>query len=488
VTVGGIERSADTLTPRNWGTLAATSLSILGLILLAPGWALYVFESSQAGYLVAVVGAILTAGTLGGQRRPMLLVFLVATLALLGPEARGTLAAGRAPLGDARIFDLALIAGALSASIAWWLALSGRPSGRVRIVAGRWSRALGHRYALVVLGLLLIWAFALWVREGAPVDAATRTDLRLVLIGFLTMAAVAATRSLDGRPLILGLLLVGPLLLAKSAAIDISDLWVIGTNDRLQATVHRDGLNRVILAGGDTVLALLPAMATLAWNSSSSRWQQLACLLGGGAGVAGILISGTRTSVLVALSLGILALVWKAVTSKAILRTLLAVVATTAGGVALVYAVGILGRLPTEDAPHVGVNFRIDEVRTILDLPTHDLLLGQGIGGRFVGKDVNGMPTVTAWAHSYPLWALLKGGVLAVAGGILLCGLLIRTARTRIRLPHGRESVMYGVLIVTGVLGLSLSLGRAALVEGVVMLTLGTGLVSLGEKADEGAL
>ena len=45
----------------------------------------------------------------------------------------------------------------------------------------------------------------------------------------------------------------------------------------------------------------------------------------------------------------------------------------------------------------------------------------------------------------------------------------------------------FGLLIVSGVLLLSLSLGRAALAEGVVLLTLGAGLVGLGEASDEGA-
>ena len=121
------------------------------------------------------------------------------------------------------------------------------------------------------------------------------------------MAAVAATRRFEGRHIALGLLLVAPLLLAKSAAVYASDLWVIGTNDRLQATVQRDGLDRVILAGGDTLLVLLPGLATLAWSSASARWQQIACVVGGGSAVAGIVISGTRTSVLVASLLVLLA-------------------------------------------------------------------------------------------------------------------------------------------------------------------------------------
>ena len=57
------------------------------------------------------------------------------------------------------------------------------------------------------------------------------------------------------------------------------------------------------------------------------------------------------------------------------------------------------------------MNFRIDEARVILDLPRTDLLLGQGIGGRFLGKDVNGLAIVTPWTHAFPLWVLLKGGL-----------------------------------------------------------------------------
>ena len=195
---------------------------------------------------------------------------------------------------------------------------------------------------------------------------------------------------------------------AKALTISLSGLWVVGPNDRLQASLRGDE-GRVILAGGDTLLAMAPALAVVALGREPSSKRVVALTLAAVSAVAGLLVSGTRTSFLVAMILLPLAVAWRFAPAVAPRRLALVCSIVILGLAGLGYAGGVLNRLPTEDAPHVGVNFRLEEAEAVLDMPAERLLLGQGLGGRFTGKDVNGQPVTTGWAHSIPLWLLLKG-------------------------------------------------------------------------------
>jgi hypothetical protein len=464
------------------GRLAVTTyrVQMLSLVALAGAWVLYVFDGSQAGYCVAIASACLIAGSLAWRRDPVVVVFIVGVLVLLGPEARGALAPGNAPLGDARIFDLCLATGASAALVSWFRSLGQFSVTTFSLLLRRCSKALGHTSSILIAGVFVGWVTAVWLVEGAPFHSDTRTDVRLILIGMITVALVAAVKPGEPRALAAGLSAVGLLAAAKAIAISASGIWVIGTNDRLQASLRSEADSGVILVGGDTLFVLVPALAVLALGRNPSHIRWLMCgvsVLGAG---SGLLISGTRTSYIVALVLLALVIGWRLWDRRVPLKgamigcTLLAACLVIIG-----YTGDVLDRLPTRDPPHVGVNFRVDEARTILALPTNDLLMGRGLGGRFEGKDVNGAPTLTGWSHTFPLWLLLKGGVVA-AGCFALMGLmLIQTAVRRTRGDRAIEAVILGMVLTLGILLLSITLGRAALPEGVVVLVLGAAVVSL---------
>jgi hypothetical protein len=456
---------------------------IIGSAVLIPAWVVYVFAGSQAAYLAAVAAACLVAGWLAWRRDPAVLVFLVGVLALLGPEARGSLASGSAPLGDARILDLSLVAAALAGLLSAVRSSNEVTVGALAAGVRRCSLVLGHRYSLAIVALLMAWVVAQWMREGHPVDSVTRTDLRLAVIGTLLVVLLAALKPARPRALATGIVAVAALAAAKALAIKVSGLWVIGADDRLQASLRGEP-SGVILAGGDTLLALAPAAAVVAAGPKPTRPRALALAFGALCAISGLLLSGTRTSFLTATVLLGLAVAWRLVPGvlsarRAAIACGLILLAMGAGG----YIGGVLDRLPTEDAPHVGVNFRIDEARTILSAPTKDLVLGQGLGGRFVGKDVHGQPVTTGWAHVFPVWMLLKGGIVVVLGALVLGALFACTLARRIRQPATMEAAAMGALFVLGVLLLSLTLGRAALVEGLLFVLLGTSLVGLAGLA-----
>jgi hypothetical protein len=125
------------------------------------------------------------------------------------------------------------------------------------------------------------------------------------------------------------------------------------------------------------------------------------------------------------------------------------------------------------------VNFRLDEARALLDTSTAELVLGRGLGGRYVGKDVNGRRVVTGWTHTFPLWIVLKGGVIALTCCLMLCALLGRNVLARLAIDRARERAVLGTLLVSGVLLMSLTLGRAALIEGAFFMLVGAGLIGI---------
>ena len=97
---------------------------------------------------------------------------------------------------------------------------------------------------------------------------------------------------------------------AKALTISLSGLWVVGPNDRLQASLRGDE-GRVILAGGDTLLAMAPALAVVALGREPSSKRVVALTLAAVSAVVGLLVSGTRTSFLVAMILLPLAVAWR---------------------------------------------------------------------------------------------------------------------------------------------------------------------------------
>src|SRR5205085_5926783 len=107
----------------------------------------------------------------------------------------------------------------------------------------------------------------------------------------------------------------------------------------------------------------------------------------------------------------------------------------------------------------------------------NELILGQGFGGRFIAPGPFGSPVLTGWSHVFPLWIVLKVGiiglgVLLAAGGVSAWR-LIRQGRER--RGHG---VALGAVIVVGIMAMSLTLGRAALPDGAMLLGLAAALLT----------
>jgi hypothetical protein len=164
------------------------------------------------------------------------------------------------------------------------------------------------------------------------------------------------------------------------------------------------------------------------------------------------------------------------------MRHIAATVPAVALLIAGLIATGTMTRFLTPDPPHVGVNFRVDEVRSLFRLPTNEIVFGQGIGGRFVGKDVNGLQVITGWSHTFPAWIVLKIGILGlvVVSALALVPMWRRLGSVwRVRPLHAEAAL--GCVLLFGVLIMSLSLGRAALSEGSILIGLAVALLERAE-------
>lgn len=443
-------------------------LLVAGAAALAATWPIFVFTGSQAGFVLATAASCLIAARLAIARTPVVLTYLLGVLAIIGPDANGPLGAGRPWLGSLRIFDLTVLAAALAT--AWVI----RHDGLWRLRAPQ----AGWVHALATLGVL--YGVARWLTVGHPGGPLLRTDARLIAIAMLV--AFIAWRGVRGRlrPLLDGIVVIGFLAALKAAAIHLSGAIAIGEYDRLQTTSFISaGRLRTILIGGDTLLILVPATALLLACAGSTRTKQAALAVAGAASLGALSVSDSRTTVLVAIGLTVLtALAWGWMQHiRPGPRTVLAVVAAGTLVLGVVLASGVGNRLTHADAPHVGLNFREDEIRSFLRLPAENKLLGQGLGGAFFSKDVNGHPVLAGWAHELPVWLALKDGVfglLAAAGALAV--ILGRAVRRRD--VHNAEEVLAGCAYVFALVLMSMTIDRVALVEGLVALILAVRLIS----------
>jgi O-antigen ligase len=161
--------------------------------------------------------------------------------------------------------------------------------------------------------------------------------------------------------------------------------------------------------------------------------------------------------------------------------TAVAILALTTAGLVVS---GTGARFTKRDAPHVGLNFRTDEVRSFFRLPTNDLLFGQGFGGRFESKDVNGLPVITGWSHVLPVWIWLKVGLIGSVAVLTATILALRKAfhalRPKPRL-HDPDAAL-ALVMMAGLLLMSLTINRVALPEGAVLFGCALGLLDRKEK------
>jgi hypothetical protein len=436
-------------------------------IAFALAWPFFVADGNQAAYVVATVAiALLAAGLAAGNPGDAaILVMVLATV--IGTEARGEIGHGHAPFGSLRILDVGLLFALIGTGLSRYRA-GVRSAGLIR----------GPGVLSWCVGGLLLWAAALWLAAGAPRNQFFNTDLRLIGLAVGMYLLVRAMPPSRMGAIVWALVVISPVLVLKASAIYVTHLNVIGSDDRLQATMLvLDGHRRVVLVGGDTLLILIPALCALLARAAGRRQRQMLAVAAAGAGLA-LLMSGTRTSLLVAVALAAgtaLVPIWRdgVRLSRRAAAALVLAAALLAGGA---FIFGVAQRLGHEDAPHVGLNFRFDEIRTASRLPARKLLVGQGIAGTFVSKDVAGKPVTSAWSHVLPVWLVLKVGVLGSIVALLALGAFV-VRGLRIAGAAASPAAAAGVVTLIGLFAMSLALGRMALPEGALLTGLACALV-----------
>lgn len=459
--------------PTPWGTSVSQGRWLVpgGFAVLVFAWPLFVFTGSQASYLVSIVAACSTAAALATTRSSLMVGFLAGLMALIGPEVNGQLGNGHAPLGSLRIFDAATATAAIALFVvAWW------PSRRAILAGWRRPGALG-----VLAALAVGYATLRWAMEGHRVDSYLRTDLRLIVLAVLFWFIVSNCRRGGARAILWCFVGVGVLAALKAVAIHYSGVYAIGAFDRLQATNYFvSGQTRTILVGGDTLLILVPAVIVLLATAERRSPVRFALAAAGLLCLWALGLSATRTGALVALGLMVVAVAVTLVLARPHLsRWALAgglVVTATVLGVAALG--GATSRLTEAEAPHVGLNFRKEEIDSFLRASATTKYLGQGLAGRFLGKSVNGQPVLTGWAHELPVWIALKTGIFGLLCAGLALAIMFRRTLDAMRGAGDRVQILAGAVIVLGLVVMSMTLGRLALPEGILPFIVGVFLIS----------
>jgi hypothetical protein len=449
------------------------ALAIAGLAAGLAVWPWYVWGSSQIAFLVACAGFALTAGVLAALRSRFLPVLLIGEMALLGTEVNGAIAAGRAPAGTLRLIDISLAAAAAVVAVKQGPGVVRGLRSAARGGGLRALRSFAGRAPLLVGSLVLVgYALALWLSKGAARDSFVKTDLRLIMLAFGCWAVASACIVRPPRAFSTALTLVSAAVAAKAIALYVGKADVVGNYDRLQA-VSLDKLDRrVILIGGDTLLTLVPALALLAWTQEEDRRRRVLIAGCGVLALVALFAAGTRTSLLITVALAAgTALVLNRGRMRELMRRPAVIGALAAIALAFVGGAvvsGVADRFTQADKPHVGINFRRDEVDYFLDQPTRDLVVGQGVGGNFRGKDTNGHFIPTGWAHSFPLWIVLKIGLVGLVAVLAL--LLFAARRLGVRRGRWDDDRATAAVVFIGLLMMSMTLDRAALPEGAVLV------------------
>jgi uncharacterized membrane protein YhaH (DUF805 family) len=459
--------------PRSESTSVLQSrwLALGGIAVLAFAWPLFVFTGSQALYLTSIAAACCTAAALATMRTSLVVGYLAGLMALIGPEVSGQLGNGHAPLGSLRIFDAATAAAAVALLVLAWR--RSRPT-----ILAEWR----HPGALAVLSALAVgYAIIRWAMEGHRVDSFLRTDVRLIVLAALFWFIASNCRRGGARTILWCFVGVGTLAAIKAAAIHYSGLFAIGAYDRLQATnYYTSGQTRTILVGGDTLLILVPAVIVLLATVEQRSSMRVALAAVGLLCLWALGLSATRTSVLVSLGLifvtaAITVILARPHLSKRALAGGLILTAIVLGVAALG---GATSRLTEAEPPHVGLNFRKDEINSFLNASATTKYLGQGLAGRFMGKNVNGKAVLTGWAHELPVWIALKTGIFGLICASLALAIMIRRALDALRRGGDRVQIVAGAVIVLGLVVMSMTLDRLALPEGIFPLIVSVFLIS----------
>jgi O-antigen ligase len=252
-------------------------------------------------------------------------------------------------------------------------------------------------------------------------------------------------------------------LLSPAAAVGPDSIW--------QAYVIHDslGIERVVLVGGDTLLALGPALCVIARRLGSlraGRWVALLVLSGLATGA-----TGTRTNIIagtIAL-LAALALdrfdsdrappVGRLIAGVLAGLTILLVVGfvVPVGGQGI--AQSVTARFNSASNIQQSLQYRADESARLEQALQGKMILGLGTGGTFVTE----VPSTfgfelgpTLWAHNGYLWIMLKVGIV----GLILFALGIWLIAMRLWQRRAQTLARAGLVWLIGILVLSISTNR----------------------------
>jgi hypothetical protein len=325
-----------------------------------------------------------------------------------------------------------------------------------------------HALPVAVLALALLIALA----DRTP-SALILADLHGVVLPFaFYVIARRAIPRLGGDAVVIMVLLATALAAAKALAIALlSPSAAVGPDSIWQAYVIHDslGIERVVLVGGDTLLALGPALCVTARRLPSlraGRWVALLVLTGLATGATGTrtnIIAGT-IALLAALALdrlesGRAAPVGRLIAGMLAGLTILVVAGfvVPVGGQDI--AQGVTARFSSQSSIQQSLQYRADESARLEQALQGKMALGLGAGGTFVTE----VPSAfgfelgpTLWAHNGYLWIMLKVGIV----GLILLALSIWLVAMRLWQRRAQTLARAGLIWLMGILVLSISTNR----------------------------
>jgi hypothetical protein len=347
-----------------------------------------------------------------------------------------------------------------------------------------------------LIALSAVVAFA----DAVPLSL-SHTDLHDALVPVAIYVTILRTVRRVGAPAVLTFLIAAAVL-ASLKAIAIAVLpggTALGVSSLLQANVNQTALGskRVILIGGDTVIALAPALCIAVRRLpalSHNRW--VAAFLITAIGTA---ITVTRTNIIaatvaivVAVAIEGLGTVGTGEFRRLAMGCLVAVVALVGSSFIInvngqSVAGSVVSRFSSTSNIAYSLTYRSNEAARLLDTVRGHEVFGLGAGATFfteIPETVNGDTFATygrtLWAHDGYLWILLKTGLVGVAIFILAMGLTV------FRLLAGPRSVLAraGLVSIAGVLVLSYTTNRFDDIGAGLLL--GLAFVALTEETDSG--
>lgn len=399
-------------------------------------------------------------------------------LAAAGTELRPDMLGLGGP--QVRLFDFVLLGSAVGV-------VRGPPPARPWVGASLLLAALAVSVATLAFGL------------GEPAAAAAAAHQVAVAVAGYLVARRLVSRPGGSEALLWIFVLAGALAGAKALALWGAGIDVTGgPNSALQAVSRIEPVvfaRRTILTGGAMicVLAVPVTLALLFRAGRTERWLAPLVLLPLGA----VLVSLTRASMLGAIAGAVLVVLVARSGREANLRHVVTIVAAAwIGALALTWQASdspwssVVARFGSDQARATSLGFREREAEAVVDaLDGTQWITGLGLGGRFELVAAGTNPEGNSYAHAWPLWLLLKGGVvgllLATAGYVaILWRLLIRPVDAQ---PARRAlGAAFAALLVSSLAVNSFPLAEGNLVLGFFAAAAGVASAGAVRRAPRG--